>query len=124
MDKAGIKIVMKLDIIELRVKNWQKMLDWFTNTLGLTLVVKEDDDKFALVGDKKGLMIGIWMDKSKSKQRYVPYFKVDNLQHYINKLKNKSVKVGKIQKKHWDEQAKVIDPEDNELCVYQEKRNF
>lgn len=115
---------MKLDIIELRVKNWQKMLNWFTKTLGLSLVVKEDDDKFALVRDKEGLMIGLWMDKSKSKQRYVPYFKVNNLQHFINTLKTKSVIVGKIQKKHWGDQAKVVDPEGNELYVYQEKRNF
>lgn len=34
---------MELDVIEIKVKNWYKMVKWYMEVLGLEIVAKEDD---------------------------------------------------------------------------------
>lgn len=115
---------MKLDVVELRVKDWQKMLDFWKNQLGLSVVAREEDHNFVLLGGDNGAMIGLFEAIEANQQKFVPYFKVGDLEVMVADLKSKSIDIGEIQETHWGRQAKVVDPEGNEFYIYQEKRDF
>ncbi|MBI2405419.1 VOC family protein [Candidatus Gottesmanbacteria bacterium] len=115
---------MKLDVIELHVNNWHKSLDWWVNKLGLKIIVQEDDHKFALLLGTGGAMVGLYGGKPTSKQRFVPHFKVVNLEETVEKLKHNAIHVDTIEIRHWGKQAKVTDPEENIFYLYQEERGF
>ncbi len=112
---------MQLNVIELQVKNWKKMLDWVVNKVGFKIIAKEDHDQFVLVQGAGGAMIGIWGVKKRSAQKFTPYIKVKDLEGIVSNLKKKSVKVGRIEKPHWGKKAKLTDPEGNVYFLSQEE---
>ncbi len=117
---------MKLDIIELQVKNWEEMVEWYSSILDLKVMVREDDHRFALLRGESGAMLGLfWVENpTQGSNRFILYFRTDNLENTVNDLKVKAVNIGKIQIQHWGKQAKIKDPEGNECYLYEETRNF
>ena len=95
------------------------MLDWYVEKLGLRVVAKEDDHKFALLAGDDASMIGILGTDDRA-QKLIPYFRTDNLDKVVVDLGAKSVTVGNVEVQHWGKQAKVTDPEGNDVYLYEE----
>ncbi|MBI4215721.1 MAG: VOC family protein [Parcubacteria group bacterium] len=117
---------MKLDIVELNVKNWEEMVGWYISNLSLKIVAREDDHKFALLAGNDGAMLGLFevRNPTQGSGGFTPYFRVEKLEDAVNNLKNKSVSVEEIQIRHWGKQVKVKDPQGNEFYLYEEKQDF
>lgn len=117
---------MKLDVIELHVKNWEEMIEWYSSNLDLKIIAHEDNYKFALLLGDGGAMLGLFAIKNLTQNsgRFIPYFRTNNLEEAVRNLKNKSVHIEEIKIQHWGKQVKVKDPEENEFYLYEENRNF
>lgn len=94
---------MKLDIIELQVKNWEEMVKWYSSNLNLKVVAREEDHRFALLAEDGGTMLGLFgvENLTQGSSRLIPYFRVDSLEGVVNDLKAKSVDIGATQIQHW-----------------------
>lgn len=113
---------MKLDIIELQVKNWKSMVEWYEK-LGFTVRYREDEHKFALLSADDGAMLGLYGVESKTPSNFTPYIKVEGINKEVQELKNKGIAVDAMEERHWGKQALVTDPEGNTLYLYEEKSN-
>ncbi|MBI2029248.1 VOC family protein [Candidatus Gottesmanbacteria bacterium] len=115
---------MKLDIIELNVKNWEAMIEWYVSNLNLKVVAREDDHKYALLAGSDGAMLGLFGVRNllmRGSGGFIPYFRTEKLGDVVSNLKSKSVNIEDTQVQHWGEQAKVKDPEGNEFYLYEER---
>ena len=114
---------MRLDVIEIKVNNWEAMLKWYSEVLGLTIIGKEDDDRFALLSTG-GTMIGLIEERKivKNPQHITPYWKVDNLEREVTRFLQEGVSFPKgIEQRHWGKQAVFNDPEGNVHYLCQEE---
>lgn len=115
---------MKLDVIEIQVKEWDEMVRWYNEILGLKILAKENEDKFALLVGENGAAVGLFGKENLSdlKGNITPYWHVDNIENTFQSLSAKGVRfVANIEKRHWGKQARFVDPEDNNHFIYQEK---
>lgn len=114
---------MKLDVVELRVKNWFVSVTWYQEKLGLRIIAQEDDHQFALLVGEGGAKLGLIGTKQlpQGQSRATPYFITSQLEKVAAKLKQNGVDVGRIEKMHWGKQMKLTDPEGNVLYLYEEK---
>lgn len=114
---------MKLEVVELRVKNWFTSVTWYHEKLGLRVIVQEDDHQFALLVGEGGAKLGLigTMQLPQGQSRNTTYFTTSQLEKVAVKLKQNGVDVGRIEKKHWGKQVKLTDPEGNVLYLYEEK---
>lgn len=110
---------MKLDVVEVQVKDWKTSIAWWKK-FGLKLVVRENDDQLALLRSGGGSMIGLFGKGKPTKHGFTPYFRVHSINSTVVSLKKKGIIVGRIEKRHWGRQAKVTDPECRIMYVFEE----
>lgn len=116
---------IELGVIEIQVLDWEKMVSWYQNNLGLIVIAKEDGDRFALLQGKSGSMIGlIGVKKLPAKsQRITLYWSTQDINTSVNTLKAQGIIFsGNIEKRHWGKQIEFQDPEDNLHMLAQEKQ--
>ena len=80
---------MKLDIVELQVKNWAEMIEWYSSNFNLKVVAREDDHEFALLAGDDEAMLALFAVKNltHSSSKFIPYFRVNNLVESVGNLK-------------------------------------
>ena len=112
---------VRLEVVELQVKNWSEMLDWRVGKFGLKIIAREDDHQFALLAGDGGAMLGLFGENGKTEQKLTPYFKSENFEKTVAGLKSQYINVGAIEVRHWGKRAKVKDPEGNIIYLYEER---
>lgn len=117
---------MKLDVIEIQVRDWAGMMKWYHSVLGLEILAREDDDKFAMLGNEGSIVALVQVDEvSGTPGNIMPYWRVENIENVVEKLTSSGVRFStKVETTHWGKQAKFSDLEGNVHFLYQEERNF
>ncbi len=113
---------MRLDIIELQVHNWKRMVEWYEKELGFTVRFREDDHQFALLSKDDGAMLSLYGAEVISDAHFTPYMKVEDIKIEFSRLKNAGINIDEIEERHWGKRAKVTDPEGHVFYIYEERR--
>lgn len=103
---------MKLDVIEIQVKDFNKSLIWYKN---LFKPVHEEQN-FAMFNTGRATL-ALWKGK---KNRITLYFRSGDIEKMHSKMKKKNIEVSSIQKVHWGRRFSFIDLEGNKYFVYEE----
>lgn len=119
------KMLRKLDIVVIQVKDWSTMVKWYTEKLGLDILYKEDDDQWCQLSFPEGganlALLGVSGVNLKGNNRCLPDILVDDLEKSVDELKKRGVQFkGDI--RGGDEGFRIItllDPEGNELQLYE-----
>lgn len=117
--------IQALDLVQMEVKDWSKIVDWYIDKLGLKVLVKEDDDKIAFLGFPEGeAKLALWgVDSVKvAKNRAYPCILTTDLDGVVAGLKKKGVEfeeevTGGPEKGF--RSARIWDPERNTVFLYE-----
>jgi len=118
----------KLEWVEARVENYEKMKKFYRTILGLPLNFEEERKDFIQykVGQSKTYLalldtVKTGMTKAKG---FVPTFEVSNLDQFVKRMKEKKVKVGsRIAEGDHVRLVDFYDPNGNILQAFEWKRN-
>lgn len=116
---------MKLGVVEILVKNFEKCLRFYKDLLGLKIEHADKQHKFIMfnTGTTKLAIYGaskFYRDKFSHIKLYFP---TKDIEKTVKELKNKNVKfISKIEKRHWGRVISFTDPENNEHYLYEESR--
>ena len=108
---------------ELRVNDWSAAVRWYTETLELPLLLKDEPQGFALLGDAKSGQLALKRANethlgSPSRVRLV--FEVDDLEASYRWLKLKGVDVGDVtinDREHYRE-VRLLGPEGTPITLF------
>jgi catechol 2,3-dioxygenase-like lactoylglutathione lyase family enzyme len=94
--EAGMD-VGPLDVVTIQVRDWDAAVSWYTEMLGLTVVVREDDHRFCML-QTGGAMLALATDhpehaSSTGENRIAPSFQVGDLDAAVARLSAAGVKV-------------------------------
>lgn len=112
--------MLKIGVVEMKVRNFGKTLQFYTEVLGVVPVVVEGQDKFAIL-DTGEAKLALWESKEAgaTKGNVTLYFPTKNIQETILQLQKKNVYVRQIEERHWGKRALFKDVEGNEHYVYE-----
>ena len=117
-------MLKQLDMVAVRVHDWERALDWYEQTLGLAVYHREDEDRFAVLGLPDGgatlTLVGEHPVTLETDNRVIPCFSVDDLDKTIAELEAKGVAIEDKQDGH-DEAYRLVrirDPEGNLIQLY------
>ena len=86
-----------LDMVEIRVQDWQAAVDWYQEKLALKVAAWDPDDKYCqLEPQGGGCRIGLWGVPSielGGRSRCLPTFHVDDLAATLQALRDRGVAV-------------------------------
>lgn len=114
---------MKLGVIEIQVKDFNKCLKFYKDTLGLKIEAIEKDHKFVMfdTGTTKLALFGVNKLQPSKLSNIMLYFPVKDIESTVRKMKNKNIRfTSEIKKKHWGKVISFEDSEDNEHYLYEE----
>lgn len=113
-----------LDAVTIQVREFDAAVSWYTEKLGLEVVVLEADDRFCLLGTG-GAMLGLASDhpeysQGRSENRIAPGFQVEDLEATLEKLRASGVRVDPVIDGGEENYrlARIFDPEGNRLHLY------
>ncbi len=117
----------KIEWVEARVGNYEKMKKFYRSVLGLPLNFEEERKDFIefKVGSSKTYLALLDTVKTGMTKRsgFVPTFEVSNLDKFISRMKARKVKVGRrIAEGDHVRLVDFYDPNDNLLQAFQWKR--
>jgi catechol 2,3-dioxygenase-like lactoylglutathione lyase family enzyme len=117
-------MLRKLDIVTIRVRDWQAAVRWYTETLGLKLLYREDDHRWCQLGFPEGganlALYGTEVEPG-GRSRCVPNILVTDLDAVVRSLQRHGVQPTQFQD-HADEGYRLVtitDPEGNEIQLYE-----
>lgn len=103
---------MKLDVVEIQVKDFKKSVEWYKNLLKLLHVEKD----FAMFNSGKATLA-----LYKGKKNCINlYFRSKDLEKSYALMKKKGVNISRIIKVHWGRKFYFKDPEGNKHFIYEE----
>jgi predicted enzyme related to lactoylglutathione lyase len=116
---------MKLMMVELYARNWTGVVDWYRHTLGLRVLLRVDEDGYALLeADGVQLAIKALDGPNKSygedKSRPTLYFLVPDLEAELRRLSEQGVPLVKPLKVTAENYRRVViaDPEGQPICLF------
>lgn len=117
-------MLKKLDMVLIRVRDWTGAVAWYSDTLGLQVAHREDDDQFCLLalpeGETKLALLGD-ATAQPDESRCRPNILVDDLDATLNELRGKGVTIKGMPSGN-DEGyrlAGIEDPEGNVVQLYE-----
>lgn len=121
---GGIK---KLSIVVMKVRNWEAMVAWYVDVLGLSIKYREDHDRWCqlMFPDEGGAQLALYgiadQDVREGANRCVPDIEVEDLNSALEALRVRGVTVqgGVRGGEEGFRIATIVDPEGNELQLYQ-----
>lgn len=86
-----------LNVVTIQVRDWDAAVAWYTDMLGLTVAVREDDHRFCML-ETGGAMLALASDhpehaRSLEENRIAPTFQVDDLETTVAALSAAGVTV-------------------------------
>jgi len=103
---------MKLDVIEIQIKDFKKSLNWYKQLFKPL----HSEDGFVMFQTGAAILA---LCEGKKNQTTL-YFRSKNLEKSYKQLKRKGIKTSKIEKVHWGKKFSFVDLEGNKHFVYQE----
>jgi predicted enzyme related to lactoylglutathione lyase len=119
--------ILDMSGVELQARDWDALLAWYQEVLGMTVIVVEEDDRFAMLqAPGGGAILHLASDHpdlaaSTEENRLGPVFNVDDFDAVLGGLKSKGVKVDPVVDGEGDgyRLARFWDPEGNRLHIAQ-----
>jgi predicted enzyme related to lactoylglutathione lyase len=115
-----------LEIVQIEVKDWARMVKWYVDTLSLQIAIKEDEDKIAFLSFPKGegkiALHGADNVVTGTKSRAYPCILVSDIDATVKQLQAKRVEfeegiTGGPEKGF--RSARIWDPERNSLFLFE-----
>jgi predicted enzyme related to lactoylglutathione lyase len=113
-----------LNIVTIQVGDWKGALRWYTEVLGLEVVVAEDADQFCLLSTGAA-MLALTVGhpayrEMQAENRLAPGFEVGDLDATLDRLRSAGVKVDAVIDGDGEgyRLARIWDPEGNRLHLY------
>lgn len=115
-----------LNLVTIQARNWDALLKWYCDVFGLTVVVLETADRFAMLSTgNSGAMLAIASDHPEQsatdgENRLAPGFLVADFDRTLDKLRVNGVRIDRDVDGDTDgyRLARVWDPEGNRLHLY------
>ena len=113
----------RLFMTELTVRDWNLAVGWYVASLGLTVKLKDETGRFALLGDPESGQLAIKGTRDSEEgtpTRVRLVFQVDDLEAFHRRLKLNGVEVGDITTNDRERyrEVRLVDPEGTPITVF------
>jgi predicted enzyme related to lactoylglutathione lyase len=115
---------MKMAIIQLPARDWQTLVNWYRDILGLKVLVRVEEDGYALL-DAGGVQLAVKRNETAETNGLHEngpklYFAVQNLDEEMKRLGDLGVNILKPMKVTSENyrRAVIADPEGQRICLF------